>query len=162
MDCLNTPVITSLTRSGSHSAEMVPSVSTTNREGAISSTARLLRGSRAGLAARLPPASGRKCPLRGIMFSKGRELRVHMSRGHRLTSTGVCRLKVSSRCRGVSTEGAVPWASTVSSDTRTRISPICTSREGTSCRKNTAKWWFSKGSYPGRKSASIWTLSKSP
>ena len=133
MDCSNTLVITSLIMRGNHSAEMVPSVSTTDRVGAISYTASLLRGSRAGLAARLPPASGRRCPLRGIMFSKGSEFRVHMSRGHRVKSTGVFPLKVSSRCHGVNTAGAVPWVSTVSSDTRTRISPTCTSREGISC-----------------------------
>ena len=130
--------------SGSHSEEMVPSVSTTDRVGAISSTARLHRGSSAGLATRLPPAIGRRCPLGGNIFSKGTTFRVHMSRRHRVTSTGVFPLNVSSRCRGVNTAGAVPWASTVSSDTRTRISPTCSSREGTSIRTKPKKWWFSK------------------
>ena len=122
----NTQVIkASPTRSGGRPyVEMVPSVTSIATTGAISSTTRLHSGNRAGLLASLPPASGRRCLHGGIMFSKCREFIVHMSHRHRATSTGVFRPKVSRRLPGVSMARGVPWASTVSSDTRTWISPI--------------------------------------
>ena len=146
MACTSTRVTQVIQRrdGGRRSVGMVLSVSTTDRVGVISSTTRLPSGSRAGLPASLPPASGRRCPLGSNIFSKGGELSVHMSRGHRAISTGVSRPKVSSRRRGVNTARGVLWASTVSSGTRTRISPTCSSREGTSNRKKPRKWWFSK------------------
>ena len=131
---------------------MVDSVTTIVTTDAISSTTRLHSGSRAGLLASLLPASGRRCLIGGIMFNKGREFTIHMSHRHRAISTGVSRPKVSGPRRGVVTAGGVPWASTVSSDTRTRISPTCLHREDSRTSRKNRKWcWDNRFSNTAQK-----------